>query len=89
MLASMILALKIVLVPQYGFVGNIPQIQVCSFEYFAGTILTPGTKLTVDPYTETYGDNAVVNGGMTCSDCWVPNIIMESTGIITINCEVY
>lgn len=83
----LLLALEIVLVPFDVYLGEIPQIDICFFSYGPGTILTPGTKLNIEPYVETYGPDSVVNGGVTCNACKVSNIIMIDTGVTTIYCD--
>ena len=86
---SGLLLTNILLIPHDGFLGEIPSVQICSFRYQAGTVLTPGTRLTVTPsYTETYGLGSVVlpEDGMLCTACKVPKIEMDATGITTIHC---
>lgn len=79
---------NLVLNPVDDFLGEIPQITVCAFKYGPGTILTKNTRITVDPYTEKYGPNSVINegDGMTCSNCFVNRLEMSNNGVTTLYC---
>lgn len=95
MIKSFILAANIVLTPYYNVAGErvLGQIDelpdVCSFSFGRGTVLTVGTKLTVNPYTQHYGPWHVVapEDGMTCGPCVVYLLTMVGTGVMTLHCE--
>ena len=80
----------IILTPSNGYLGEVPTVEVCEFSYSPSTVFSAVTSLTVDPYTETYGEGSVINSndGMTCSTCKVPRIEMDKDGVTTIYCEV-
>ena len=88
--SGILLAANIVLMPFGDYLGEIPAVEVCEFSFKRSTVLAPGTRITVDPYTETYGEGSFLNrdDGMTCSNCAVLRIEMGSDGTTTIYCEV-
>ena len=73
---SLILATTITLQPADGYVGKMHLVEpLCDFKY-STAVLAPGTKLTVKPYTETYGEGSAVNRyeGMSCGNCYVTKL---------------
>ena len=88
--SGILLAANIVLMPFGDYLGEIPAAEVCEFSFKRSTVLAPGTRITVDPYTETYGEGSVIQraDGMICSNCAVPRIEIGKDGKTIIYCEV-
>lgn len=103
MIIPILFAASITLTPFDSYIGELDaaiidgvernQAIVCEFKYGPGTRFMPITRLTVNPYTQSYSDHedAFINRGegMQCgSTCAVLSFVMDHTGESKMTCEL-